>query len=260
MNYLWLALGAVFGCFFISHMRKTAAGLEVTTEKICLPVSVKRKKILFISDLHRRRLDKSSIQPYAPFDYVIIGGDLAEKGTPLKTLHHNLSLLSSYGSVIFVWGNNDYEYGEQELKKLLIDYHVLILENDAVVIADGRIKWSIAGIEDFGTGRADVAKAIANAEGPVLLISHNPDVTDLIGEDRRIAAILSGHTHGGQIRIGPLGIAEKGGWKNRNNINLFISNGFGTRKLPLRLGAKPQIHLIAVGGREKSVEHPPLYM
>ncbi|WP_370314234.1 hypothetical protein [Guptibacillus hwajinpoensis] len=55
--------------------------------------------------------------------------------------------------------------------------------------------------------------------------------------------ILSGHTHGGQIRLFGWGIREKGGIKNINGTTVVISNGYGTTTLPLRLMAPAESHI-----------------
>ena len=79
-----------------------------------------------------------------------------------------------------------------------------------------------------------------------ILISHNPLVKDQIHEDYQIRLILAGHTHGGQIRILGYGPYKLGGIEFIQNCMLFVSNGFGTSTVPLRLGAKPETHLLTL--------------
>ncbi|MCD8511479.1 MAG: metallophosphoesterase family protein [Bacillus sp. (in: Bacteria)] len=234
----------------VIFMYKESKSLEVTEETIHLPVKIKNTDILFLSDIHRRVITEKDIPHFSKADYVIIGGDLVEKGVPTTQVKHNLSILSEFGKIIFVWGNNDYKFGEERLIQLLLtDHKIISLKNSSIRIGMGDYTWMIAGVDDFGTERADINKTLGASDCPVLLISHNPSIVPLLEHNKqRISAVLAGHTHGGQIRFGPIGIAEKGGWKQRNGISLFISNGFGTRKFPLRLGAKPQIHLIKVIG------------
>ena len=68
---------------------------------------------------------------------------------------------------------------------------------------------------------------------------------------------LCGHTHGGQVVLfnralkSPSDYGEKyrTGWKKENGVDIMISNGVGTSFLPVRLGARPQIHLITLKAR-----------
>jgi len=79
---------------------------------------------------------------------------------------------------------------------------------------------------------------------PTILVSHNPEIHHQIQEADGIDLILSGHTHGGQIRFGRFGLCEIGGTGTVYKAPYLISNGYGTSKLPLRLGARPETHLI----------------
>ena len=58
--------------------------------------------------------------------------------------------------------------------------------------------------------------------------------------------MLAGHTHGGQIRIGKLGLLEKGSFHTNSNQAKLISNGYGTSTVPLRLGAPAECHVITI--------------
>ncbi|WP_088035658.1 metallophosphoesterase [Evansella clarkii] len=250
MNYFLIA-GAIlcFPFFVLFYMYHLARSYEVTEEQINLPVKIQEKKVLFITDIHFRKLDKKMFDSFSPVDYVFIGGDIAEKGVPEENIKNNLMILTSLGQVFFVWGNNDYEFGEDELRKLLLDYGVILIENDAHIFEDQEEYWSIAGVEDLSKGRTCAGKALNSSRGPVIFLTHNPDAAVLTWGRSEVAAVLAGHTHGGQIRLGPFGIAEKGGWKVRGGNPLFISNGFGTTGIHLRLGAKPQFHLFRLRGK-----------
>lgn len=213
---------------------------------------MKQKTVLFISDLHNRKIDPTLFKKVPKVDFVIIGGDLCEPGMKTGILDHNLTELSSFGRILFVWGNNDYEYGEERLTYILKKHGIQALNNESLLIKEGADYWTIAGVEDLGQDRSDVDLAMSNAKGPVLLVSHNPEVAYLLNEQhRQVRVILAGHTHGGQIRLGPLSLGEKGGWTFKNNILMLISNGFGTTSIPARLGAVPEVHLITIHGKEQ---------
>lgn len=233
------------------YMYKEANKLILTEEVIFFPEKINEKTFLFISDLHRRKLSITMFQTLPPIDFVIIGGDLAERGINVHIVENNLSTLCQLGKTYFVWGNNDYEFGEEKLRKLLQKFEVRILENSAEIFHHGGHVWSLVGVADYGLMKAEIDKALSRAAGHILFISHNPTIWRELEGNERIVAILTGHTHGGQIRLGPFGMAEKGGWKNKRGLPLFISNGFGTRLVPFRFGAPPQIHIVKVKGCNK---------
>ena len=59
---------------------------------------------------------------------MIIGGDLLEGGVPLLRARQNIQKLKTLGPVYFVWGNNDYEVSQVQLKQMLKDEGVITLK------------------------------------------------------------------------------------------------------------------------------------
>ncbi|MFA9556116.1 metallophosphoesterase [Evansella sp. AB-rgal1] len=237
--------------FFIllTYMANQAKELQITEEVLYVDNITKEISFLFISDVHRREIKKEILQRLPPVDFVVIGGDLVERGVKDDLVNNNITSIQTLGQVFFIWGNNDYEFGEHKLRQILFQRGITLLENESYLFKEENVLWSLVGVEDVTSLRSDLQRAMSYAEGPCILISHDPNIIKEMEHSQNIIAILSGHTHGGQIRIGPIGIAEKGGWKQKRNIPVFISNGFGTRKLPLRLGAVPQIHIFKIIGK-----------
>ncbi|WP_178075362.1 metallophosphoesterase, partial [Pseudomonas sp. 2822-17] len=132
---------------------KTAKLTIITEEVINFPFKIKEKRILFITDLHNRKVEEEWIKKIPPVDFVIIGGDLVEKGVPESLINHNLSLLTSLcDKVFFVWGNNDFKFGEKRLKKILQMWNVIILEDNVYSITEDEEKWSIIGLKEVEGG------------------------------------------------------------------------------------------------------------
>jgi uncharacterized protein len=212
-----------------------------------LPHSFKDFKIFFISDIHRRTISNKLIDIAERADIVIIGGDLVEKGVPMQRVEDNINMLSKIGPTYFVWGNNDYDVDVNRLKKTIIDNGVVILDNTSVNLKRNNETVDIAGVNDLSFGKDRMEDAIMNCRSSCrILISHNPDISRKLKQEYQIRLVLSGHTHGGQIRLGPLGIAKRGGWYDEGYYKLLVSNGFGATHLPLRLGAPSEAHLITV--------------
>ncbi|RDU36580.1 metallophosphoesterase [Neobacillus piezotolerans] len=224
------------------------------------PDSFGELRIFFISDIHHRLIsDSILLAAKGKADIVIIGGDLMEKGVPLERVKANIEKLRTIGPVYFVWGNNDYEGNYRDLDALLLDLKVKILDNTAVMFesAEGG-KIALLGVDDAGLKKDRLDYALLDAEQGCfkILASHNPKIIGKIKPDDGISFLLSGHTHGGQIRIFGLGPYQKGGIDKIGGIVRLISNGYGTTGVPLRLGAHSECHLITLkpGKKEKGAQ------
>ncbi|MBP1080477.1 putative MPP superfamily phosphohydrolase [Bacillus capparidis] len=208
----------------------------------------KQVNIFFISDIHQREISDEFINDIGKekIDLVIIGGDLAEKNVPDSQIDDNLNKLSSLAKTLFVWGNNDYEVNQSFLFSVLKKYGITALRNESCIFKKEKQLINLVGIDDIKEGIPDYPKSIQGLDTNhfTLLISHNPKVHQQIEPNDGIDLILSGHTHGGQIRIGPIARYALGGTGKINSTDFLISNGYGTSKVPLRLSAPPEVHFI----------------
>lgn len=206
-------------------------------------------RIFFISDIHRRKIHSSIIERMTnQVDLVIIGGDLVEKGVPFNRIEENLQKLSSLGKVYFVWGNNDIEIEKKDLLTIFHKWNVTVLKNSSVTINHLQRTWALIGVDDLKTGEVDLELAFQDVKPNAfkLLVSHNPRILKLLEMEYGVSLVLSGHTHGGQIRIFGYGPYEKGKTRVYNGMTQIISNGYGTTTIPLRLGARPETHYIEI--------------
>lgn len=150
-----------------------------------------------------------------------------------------------------------------------------VYENDAVLIEkDGQAFW-IAGLGDQWAfwprgeeykqrmaengnpyrGVDDLKGTLAKVtdEAPVILMAHEPDIFPEV--PKRVALTLSGHTHGGQVRIfgyaprvpSRFGSRYLYGHIIEDNRHLVVSAGLGCSGFPIRIGAKPEIVLVELG-------------
>lgn len=112
----------------------------------------------------------------------------------------------------------------------------------------------LAGVGDLWEGHCSPGLALrgANAGLPTILLSHNPQAAELLVEGQRVDLMLSGHTHGGQIRL--LGRSFKAfsdgspkyisGLIETPRTRVYVSRGVGTSALRLRWNCRPEIALI----------------
>ena len=104
------------------------------------------------------------------------------------------------------------------------------------------------GVDDLA---ATLAKVTDDA--PVILLAHEPDVA--VRVPARVALQLSGHTHGGQVRLfgwSPVAPSGTDGWPmatSAMNCDVVVSGGLGCSIMPFRLGVPPEIVLVTLGGR-----------
>lgn len=90
-------------------------------------------------------------------------------------------------------------------------------------------------------------------EAPIILLAHEPDVFPKV--PRRVALTLSGHTHGGQVRLfgySPLVPSRYGnryayGHVVEDDRHLIVSGGLGMSILPIRFGVRPELLAIDLG-------------
>ncbi|MCW1928211.1 metallophosphoesterase [Bhargavaea beijingensis] len=220
---------------------------------ICAEQDGSGPDIFFISDIHRRRVSRELIRKAGgPFDAVIIGGDLAERGVPESRIRRNIMRLAALGPLYYVWGNNDREVGEALIRSAISDAGGTVLDNESAVLMAGPVRWVLVGTDDTSSFNVDVDQAFRNVRrgDAVIFISHSPSVFEMLGQkDPEVR--MAGHTHGGQIRLGRFGMLEKGRFRSDNGKVELVSNGYGTSLVPLRLGAPAESHIIRLRAKKK---------
>lgn len=146
---------------------------------------------------------------------------------------------------------------------------IKVYENDVVRLSKGGQGFWLAGLADqlallpgHGSGRQawrglddlDGTLRKVTGEEPVILLAHEPDVFPVV--PRRVALTLSGHTHGGQVRLLGYSPVVPSRYGNRyayghiaeDGRHLIVSGGLGCSILPVRFGVPPEIVVIDIGG------------
>jgi uncharacterized protein len=223
-------------------------------------------RILFLSDLHVGPfLDAEALQRCLARlvglrpDLILLGGDLAT--ARLAELPPSLPALGTLEAplgVFSVLGNHDhYTEDASGVVAALERSGIRVLLNRSVVLSRGEGRLVLAGIDDLHVGRPDLDGALAGAAGvaagtPVVLLSHNPDAF-FHAARRGVSLMLSGHTHGGQVRLPGLPVLVRMSryrldegrytWKG---AELLVSRGLGVTGLPLRFGCSPEAVLLTL--------------
>ena len=161
-----------------------------------------------------------------------------------------------------VMGNHDHFIGATQVTEALMANGITVLTNRAVPLERERARLWLAGVDDPLTGKPDAMLAIppairSVAREPVVLMCHGPDYVDHLishGMAESIALVLSGHTHGGQVRLpfyGPLTLPEMGqkyveGMFRFGEMQLYVNRGIGTVGVPFRFDCPPEITLFTL--------------
>ncbi|RUU12384.1 metallophosphoesterase [Mesorhizobium sp. USDA-HM6] len=188
-----------------------------------------------------------------------------------------LSELRAPLGVLSILGNHDWWHdyaaqvagaGPTVARKALESVGIPVLENDVVRLEkDGHGFW-IAGLADQLAIRPSKAlghhgfKGLDDLNGtlakisdsaPVILLAHEPDIFPKV--PWRVSLTLSGHTHGGQVRLFGYSPVVPSAFGNRfayghvveNDRNLIVSGGLGFSIMPVRFGVRPEILQIDLG-------------
>jgi predicted MPP superfamily phosphohydrolase len=166
-----------------------------------------------------------------------------------------LSRLHSEMGSFAVLGNHDVGSDVGRIIATLEASRIVVLRNGSLPLERmGRRIW-LSGIDDVLAGRPDLERtlhAVPHHE-PVILLAHEPDCADRVSRTA-VALQLSGHSHGGQVRlpiIGPLylpPLARKYPWGFRRigNLALYTNVGIGTIGVPVRFNCRPEITLLTL--------------
>jgi predicted MPP superfamily phosphohydrolase len=198
-------------------------------------------------------------------DVIALTGDFvtSSRQEVLPCLEALKKLQARYG-IFACLGNHDMYAGVgRELTQRFHANGIRMLRNEAITLEVGSSKLGMLGIDDLGRGRPDLSRAVAAAQlDPAevnILLSHRPEIFPRAAREG-IDLVLSGHYHGGQVKLLPdphaVSIARfmtpyaeglfRLPFKNSNarekkNTNLFVSRGIGVTALPLRINCPPQI-------------------
>ncbi|MGM0897452.1 MAG: metallophosphoesterase [Bacillota bacterium] len=243
----WILRFGLAGIALLAWMFRNAHSATKRTDAIRLSGNAEFApfKLLFISDVHRRKLRRGMFSD--KIDIVVIGGDFVERGVPEQRIRENLQVLKELAPVYYVYGNNDREIGEERLKELLHEQGVIILDDESVELFGVR-QLKLAGIDYFAFRQNSVMEAFKQIDegDSVIFVSHTPFVFKRVKEHHPVSLMIAGHTHGGQIRLGPFGIFKRGSLNASGGVTELVSNGFGTTTLPLRLGAQAEFHVLEI--------------
>lgn len=251
---------AVLGYAMLVEPRR----LEVrrsTVHARTLPLDLEGLRIAVLSDLHAGRFTPRSMlrravrrtlaeQPHL----IALTGDFVDRSP--DDLEHALDVVRDLWAPFGVYavpGNHDHAHGGLAAwrRALAERSGIRDLTNRHVLIAHGDATLCVAGVDDLDEGRPQLRLPPPGLRDFTLLLAHNPDQAERSRRhDDHVDLILSGHTHGGQIRIPALGPLHRKsttydqGLRRRPWTQVYTTRGLGTTLLPIRFNARPEVAIL----------------
>jgi predicted MPP superfamily phosphohydrolase len=247
-----------------------------------LPDAFQGFRIAQLSDIHLEEYTEpyflqeaveriNALQP----DLVVLTGDFISRGPrshayAIKTAGLCAEILSTLTApqCYAILGNHDVAVGSQPIINVLQAHGIPVLVDNYTPIERGDAHIWLSGACDPGTSTCYLELAIPPyPNAPVIFLCHEPDFVDTVVKHPRFPLIdlmLSGHTHGGQVRlpyIGPLLLPPMGqkyvnGLFHFGHLQLYVNRGLGTVGLPVRLNCPPEITDITLVRAPESARIP----
>lgn len=223
----------------------------------------KNLRIAVITDFHNKRYRRGNayitdkVRNAKP-DLIIIAGDLVDRRkTDIPVAKDLLDELKKIAKMLYVTGNHETEIG---LEKVLpaLDCENVLLDERYEIYRD----YSVLGLSDrerdLTTERSDLLGVFEKLPNYKIVVTHRPTEIDdyLKISNYDIDLVITGHTHGGLIRIpfyGAIASPNEGffpkyskGKFDVNGTTLIVSGGLGNTGYPLRLNNFPEIVIIDI--------------
>lgn len=201
----------------------------------------------------------NSLQP----DIILFTGDLMDKPNQYSEINKLMPILKKLHAPLgkyCIFGNHDHGgYGSDIYRNIMeaTDFTVLLNESVPIKLRDGSFIY-LLGIDDAMLGNPNLPLTLKNVpkNSFKILLSHAPDLAENASQ-YPIQWQLSGHSHGGQIKIPFLGalvtppfgqLYPEGLYSvgNESPLSLYVNRGIGTTRLPFRFLSKPELTIFTL--------------
>ena len=235
------------------HLEVTRAAMPISG----LPEALRGLRIGVLTDVHRSQTVPHEMVAAAVRtlmadrpDVIVLGGDYVS-WRDARYVHpaaDALAPLSAPHGVIAILGNHDDDR----------DMPAALAAKGFTVLKDARTRLTIRGeILDFAGIRywthkvGDIAHVVRGAVPYAILLAHTPKRL-VEAQQLALPAVISGHTHGGQIVLPGVGaIAARefpviAGLERRDGTSIFVSRGVGTVYVPVRINCPPEVAVLTL--------------
>jgi hypothetical protein len=245
--------GVYGGAYERHHVVRTEATLPVSG----LGPSLDGFRLALMTDVHHSRFVPAGdvtravemVMAARP-DLIVLGGDYVTYGDRrfVEPVAELLAPLAAPYGVFAILGNHD---DDRDMPAALARRGVGVLRDARTRITRGADAFELAGVRFWTRRVADLVRVLRGSVDPVVLLAHDP---------RRLAeaaalnvpAVLSGHTHGGQLALPPVSAVVRrrfpvvAGLGRRENTVIFVSRGIGTVTVPVRINCPPEVNIVTL--------------
>lgn len=244
------------------HALAEANTLTIEKVKIYLdrlPKNLEGFRIVQLSDVHHSpftHLDfiKRAVEisnELKPDMFVLTGDFVSHEPEYIAPVAKVMGELESEFGSFACLGNHDHWTDAEQVTNCLREENIKVLINEGFRFSARDASLWLCGVDDYMAGTVDLRAALRGSfpDEMKLLLAHNPK-TLYRAARAEIDLMLSGHTHGGQVKIRP---DEKrilprrkfaSGLYRRKETQVYITRGIGTVVLPVRFGCPPEISLL----------------
>jgi len=250
--------------FSVTARHALAEADSLTVEKVQirlkrLPKNLDGLRLVHLSDIHHSpftSLEHISraveiANELKPDMFVLTGDFVSHEPEYIVPMAQAMGRLKSEFGTFACLGNHDHRTDAQMVTDSLRAENIRVLINEGFRFsARGASVW-LCGVDDYMVGLTDLRAALRGSfpDEMKMLLAHNPKILYRAAR-ASVDLMLSGHTHGGQVRLRD---EEKkilprskfaSGLYRRKDSQMYITRGIGTVVLPMRFGYPPEISLI----------------
>jgi len=226
-----------------------------------LPSSFEGLKIVHLTDIHHSLFTPleevervvhlaNRLEP----DIVALTGDYVTfSHAYIRPAARALGKLRARCGVYAVLGNHDFQVDPDQITQALRGHHIRVLRNAHHPLrVENKTLW-LVGVDDLWWNSDDLSGALraVPAREPKILLCHNP-LGIWEASSHEIDLVLSGHTHGGQVRLpgirswyrSKLGERFVEGWNQLHKTQIYVSRGIGKVVVPIRVSCPAEIAVL----------------
>jgi uncharacterized protein len=245
---------AVYG---VGYERHHLGITEVDLPVSGLPPALDGLRIGFLTDIHHSLMvpaddvaDAVALTLSTKPDLIVLGGDYVTWGDrdyvgPVAEL---LKPLHAAHGVYAILGNHD---DDRDMPSALARNHFVVLKDQVTRVSLRGETLDLIGIRFWTRRVVDITRVMRRAGETSILLAHDPRrLTEAAALD--IPAVLSGHTHGGQVVLPGVGALARrnfpviAGLARQVNTSLFVSRGIGTVYVPMRVNCPPEVAVVTL--------------
>ena len=255
-------VGLVVAPLVLSEYGAAYASKAYEVRELTLPFGCSLR-VVQLSDIHaglymtrkEMRHFADQVNLLQPDLFVLTGDYISNSMKFLPSCVEEMSRVRARYGTFAIMGNHERWYGRQSpILAMFHQHRITFLLNTHKVIRSAQGPFAVAGIDDLLAGYPDLEAALQGLDAaiPTILLSHRPEIFPRAAA-QGIPLTLSGHYHGGQIKLrlpgADISLAHlrtpyPEGLYRRQDSHLYVNRGIGTTFTPIRLNARPEVTVL----------------